>query len=131
MLVVCHRFYRTKISRIHRSLYLSSKFVYALIDQVNFPIGSLFDPYSSTTHTPSNRFGLLHSRCFESQAQGNPISFLQTPQRHSLSQNTPIQVSFVFETMRLLHTPDQFRFRQTWLENIILLKEKISSGIDF
>ncbi|CAF3331824.1 unnamed protein product [Rotaria socialis] len=45
--------------------------------------------------------------------------------------NTPIQVSFLLETMRLIHYPDQFRFRQTWLENIILLKEKMANGIDF
>ncbi|CAF3390088.1 unnamed protein product [Rotaria sp. Silwood1] len=45
--------------------------------------------------------------------------------------NTPIQVSFVLETMRLVHYPDTFRFRQTWLENIILLKEKMTNGIDF
>ncbi|CAF2375672.1 unnamed protein product [Rotaria sp. Silwood2] len=45
--------------------------------------------------------------------------------------NTPIQVSFVLETMRLVHHPDTFRFRQTWLENIILLKEKMTNGIDF
>ncbi|CAF1317067.1 unnamed protein product [Rotaria magnacalcarata] len=45
--------------------------------------------------------------------------------------NTSIQVSFVLETMRLIHHPDQFRFRQTWLENIILLKEKMTNGIEF
>ena len=33
--------------------------------------------------------------------------------------------------MRVLHTPDKFRFRQVWLENIILLKEKLAQGIDF
>ncbi|CAF1140405.1 unnamed protein product [Rotaria sordida] len=45
--------------------------------------------------------------------------------------NTSIQVSFVLETMRLIHYPDTFRFRQTWLENTILLKEKMTNGIDF
>ena len=33
--------------------------------------------------------------------------------------------------MRLIHTPEKFRFRQKWLENIILLKEKLAEGIDF
>jgi hypothetical protein len=33
--------------------------------------------------------------------------------------------------MRLINYPDKFRFRQNWLENIILLKEKMSNGIDF
>lgn len=46
-------------------------------------------------------------------------------------QNTPIQVSFVFETMKLTNYPANFHFRQTWLENIVLLKEKMSNGIDF
>ena len=42
-----------------------------------------------------------------------------------------MKVSFVFETMRLIHNPTNFRFRQNWLEDIILLKEKLSIGIDF
>lgn len=33
--------------------------------------------------------------------------------------------------MRIIHQPKNFRFRQNWLENIILLKEKLSNGIDF
>jgi hypothetical protein len=33
--------------------------------------------------------------------------------------------------MRLVHYPDKFRFRQTWLENILLLKEKLANGINF
>lgn len=42
-----------------------------------------------------------------------------------------MKVSFVFETMRLIYQPKTFRFRQNWLEDIILLKEKLSNGIDF
>ncbi|CAF1316763.1 unnamed protein product [Adineta ricciae] len=45
--------------------------------------------------------------------------------------NTIIPVSFTFETMRLIHYPDKFRFRQTWLENILLMKEKLASAMDF
>ncbi|CAF3665243.1 unnamed protein product [Adineta steineri] len=45
--------------------------------------------------------------------------------------NTPIQVSFVFETMRLIHYPDKFRFRQVWLENILLMKEKLANELNF
>jgi len=45
--------------------------------------------------------------------------------------NTPVKVSFVFETMRIIHHPTNFRFRQNWLQDIILLKENLSSGIDF
>ncbi|CAF0721864.1 unnamed protein product [Rotaria sordida] len=45
--------------------------------------------------------------------------------------NTPVQISFVFETMRVIYHPGNFRFRQNWLQNIILLKEKIANDIDF
>ncbi|CAF0833486.1 unnamed protein product [Rotaria sordida] len=45
--------------------------------------------------------------------------------------NTPVQISFVFETMRVIYRPGNFRFRQNWLQNIILLKEKIANDIDF
>ncbi|UJR10470.1 hypothetical protein I4U23_014674 [Adineta vaga] len=47
------------------------------------------------------------------------------------SKNTIIPVSFVFENMRLIHYPDKFRFRQIWLENILLMKEKLANTIDF
>jgi hypothetical protein len=33
--------------------------------------------------------------------------------------------------MRVIYHPNKFRFRQNWLEDIILLKEKLSNGIDF
>ena len=46
-------------------------------------------------------------------------------------QNHPVKVSFVFETQRLIHHPSNFRFRQNWLQNIVLLKENLSQGIDF
>ncbi|CAF2381456.1 unnamed protein product [Rotaria sp. Silwood2] len=45
--------------------------------------------------------------------------------------NTTVQVSFVFETMRIVYHPGEFRFRQNWLQDIVLLKEKMIKNIDF
>ncbi|CAF4996800.1 unnamed protein product [Rotaria sp. Silwood1] len=45
--------------------------------------------------------------------------------------NTTVQVSFVFETMRVVYHPGEFRFRQNWLQDIILLKEKLIKDIEF
>ncbi|UJR35433.1 hypothetical protein I4U23_028190 [Adineta vaga] len=47
------------------------------------------------------------------------------------AKNHPVKVLFAFETTSIIHQPDQFRFRQTWLQDIILLKEKMARGIDF
>ncbi|CAF1321961.1 unnamed protein product [Adineta ricciae] len=43
----------------------------------------------------------------------------------------PVKVLFAFETMSIIHQPNEFRFRQTWIEDIVLLKEKMARGIDF
>ncbi|CAF3732477.1 unnamed protein product [Rotaria magnacalcarata] len=45
--------------------------------------------------------------------------------------NTIVHVSFVFETMRVVYHPGEFRFRQNWLEDIILFKEKMANDINF
>jgi hypothetical protein len=42
-----------------------------------------------------------------------------------------VKVSFVFETRQVIYHPSNFRFRQNWLEDIILLKENLANGIDF
>ncbi|CAF0725436.1 unnamed protein product, partial [Didymodactylos carnosus] len=52
------------------------------------------------------------------------VSKVQPKQNH-------VKVYFVFETMRLIHRPDQFRFRQNWLIDIITLKERMLEGIDY
>ncbi|CAF0971552.1 unnamed protein product [Adineta steineri] len=45
--------------------------------------------------------------------------------------NLPVKVLFALETMRVIYEPAKFRFRQNWLQAIVLLKEKMANGIDF
>jgi hypothetical protein len=33
--------------------------------------------------------------------------------------------------MQVIHHPAKFRFRQNWLQDIILLKQQMANGIDF
>ena len=38
-------------------------------------------------------------------------------------QETPVKVSFVFETMRSIYRPENFQFSPFWFENIVRLKK--------
>lgn len=48
-----------------------------------------------------------------------------------LEKDSKVDVTYVFETQKLVHKPGKSRFRQEWLYEIINLKESLISNCKF